>query len=225
MKNITIIGAGFAGLSAVKTIRKYNKTVEITLIAPKAELVYLPSLIWVPSSRASARDILVPLDNFFQRNKVNFRPTEVTELKNAGRIVCTTIGNYTNDVLIIASGGRFIKKLKGIEHAIVPCEGLKSGELIKTKLKNLSSGDIAVGFASNPQEPSAMRGGPMFEFLFGIDTQLRQENRRDKFNLHFFTPAAKPGARLGTKAVAGLLAEMKKRDIITHLGAKITEFT
>jgi hypothetical protein len=49
-------------------------------------------------------------------------------------------------------------------------------------------------------------GGPMFEFLFGLDTQLRQEKRRDKFNLTFFTPAEKPGARLGKKAVESLLS-------------------
>ena len=60
--------------------------------------------------------------------------------------------------------------------------------------------------------------------MFGIDTQLRQEGRRDKFNLTFFTPAEKPGARLGKKAVKGLLSEMKKRNITTHLGNKMKKF-
>ena len=69
-----------------------------------------------------------------------------------------------------------------------------------------------------------MRGGPMFEFLFGIDKQLRKESRRDKFKLVFFTPAPKPGARLGPKAVEGILDEMKKRDIETHLGNKMKCF-
>ena len=55
MKKITIIGSGFAGLTAVKTIRKKDKQAEITLISPKAELVYMPSLIWVPSGAASGR--------------------------------------------------------------------------------------------------------------------------------------------------------------------------
>lgn len=55
MKKITIIGSGFAGLTAVKTIRKKDKQCEITLISPKAELVYMPSLIWVPSGAASKK--------------------------------------------------------------------------------------------------------------------------------------------------------------------------
>jgi len=37
---VTIIGAGFAALSAVKQIRKQNKNIEITVISPKAEFIY-----------------------------------------------------------------------------------------------------------------------------------------------------------------------------------------
>ena len=224
MKKITIIGSGFAGLTAVKTIRKKDKQCEITLISPKAELVYMPSLIWVPSGAASKKDIVVPLDNFFKRMNVNHVASEVTGLENSGRTVITSIGSYENDALIIASGGRFIKKLPGIEHSITPCEGLSAAEKIRDRLKAMDGGNIAIGFSGNPKEPSAMRGGPMFEFLFGIDTQLRAEGRRDKFNLTFFTPADKPGARLGKKAVKGLLSEMTNRNIATHLGNKMKKF-
>jgi hypothetical protein len=35
-------------------------------------------------------------------------------------------------------------------------------------------------------EPSAMRGGPVFEFLFGTDTLLTRQSRRDHFKLVFF---------------------------------------
>ena len=224
MKKITIIGSGFAGLTAVKTIRKKDKQCEITLISPKAELVYMPSLIWVPSGAASKKDIVVPLDNFFKRMNVNHVASEVTGLENSGRTVITSIGSYENDALIIASGSRFIKKLPGIEHSITPCEGLSAAEKIRDRLKAMDGGNIAIGFSGNPKEPSAMRGGPMFEFLFGIDTQLRAEGRRDKFNLTFFTPADKPGARLGKKAVKGLLSEMTKRNIATHLGNKMKKF-
>jgi sulfide:quinone oxidoreductase len=69
-----------------------------------------------------------------------------------------------------------------------------------------------------------MRGGPMFEFLFGIDQQLRREGRRDRFELTFFSPAEKPGNRLGPKAVDYLLAEMQRRGIRTHLGHKLKQF-
>ncbi|OOZ38403.1 NAD(P)/FAD-dependent oxidoreductase [Solemya elarraichensis gill symbiont] len=225
MKKITIIGAGFAGLKAVRELRKLDKSVEITLVSPVAELHYLPGIIWIPSGRRQREDLVVPLDNFFSRMRVNFHQGNVTGLRDGGRIVETDNGEISNDGLIIASGGRFIKKLPGIEHAITPCEGISAAEKIRDRLKQMQGGSIAIGFAGNPKEPSAMRGGPMFEFLFGLDTQLRQEGRRDKFTLTFFSPAPQPGNRLGPKAVKGLLDEMKKRGIETHLGHKMKGFS
>ena len=225
MNKITIIGAGFAALSAVRQLRKQNRDVEITVIAPRAELHYLPGIIWIPNGLRTREDLTIDLANFFQRMNVKFHQGNVTGLRDAGRIVETDNGEVSNDGLIIASGGRFIKKLPGIEHAITPCEGISAAEKIRDRLKAMQGGTIAIGFAGNPNEPSAMRGGPMFEFLFGIDTLLRQQNRRDKFNLVFFSPAPQPGNRLGPKAVSGLLSEMNKRGIETHLGHKMKGFT
>jgi len=64
----------------------------------------------------------------------------------------------------------------------------------------------------------------MFEFLFGTDTLLRRRGTRKNFDLVFFSPAPKPGNRLGPKAVGRLLDEMKNRDIQTHLGHKMKAF-
>jgi len=224
MTDITIIGAGFAGLTAIKQLRKQNKHCNITLISPRAELHYLPSLIWIPSGLRKREDIIVPLHNFFKRMKVNFFAASVTGLREGGRIVETDNGEVKNDGLIIASGGRFIKKLPGIEHAITPCEGIDAVEKIRDRLNSMDGGTIAFGFAGNPKEPSAMRGGPMFEFLFGTDTLLKKRGVREKFKLVFFSPAPKPGNRLGPKAVDKLLGEMKKRDITTYLGHKMKAF-
>jgi sulfide:quinone oxidoreductase len=221
MNMVTVIGSGFAGLTAVKQLRKLDSTLEITLVSPSPVLQYYPSLIWVPAGLRKREDILQPLDKFFRKMRVNYHQASATGLREGGRIVETDNGEVANDGLIIASGGRFIKKLPGIEHAITPCEGIDAAEQIRDRLKSMQGGTIAIGFAGNPKEPSAMRGGPMFEFLFGIDRQLRDEGRRDNFRIIFFSPAPKPGNRLGPKAVSGLLDEMKKRGIETHLGHKM----
>ena len=225
MKKVHIVGSGFAALTAIKTLRKSNMTLDITVISPKAEFQYLPGTIWIPCDLRKAEDLIIPLDNFFQKMNVTHIAATATGLKNNGRTLLTSSGELENDALIICSGGRFIKKLPGIEHAITPCEGVDAALKIRDKLKTLDGGTIAFGFSGNPKEPSAMRGGPMFEFLFGIDQQLRKEKRRDKFKLIFFTPAENPGQRLGPKAVSGLLKEMKKRNIETHLGHKMKQFT
>jgi sulfide:quinone oxidoreductase len=64
----------------------------------------------------------------------------------------------------------------------------------------------------------------MFEFLFGIDEQLRREGRRERFEIVFFNPSTEPGNRLGPKAVKHLLDEMARRGIRTHLGHKLKRF-
>lgn len=224
MHRVTVIGAGFAGLTALRQMRKLSKDVELTLISPRAELHYLPGIIWIPSGLRKRDDLVVPLDNYFKRMNIDFHRGYVTGLSHDGRTVQTDNGEITNDGLIIASGGRFIRKLPGIEHAIIPCEGIDAAETIRQRLNEMDGGTIAIGFAGNPNEPSAMRGGPMFEFLFGTDTLLRKQGRRNQFKLVFFSPAPKPGNRLGPKAVEKLLQEMKKRNIETHLGHKMKGF-
>lgn len=223
-RRITVLGAGFAGLSVIRALRRHEPDAELTLVAPRAELHYLPGTIWIPSGLRRREDLVVPLDNFLRRHRVKFVQAEVTGLSSDGRTVHTTAGDHLNDGLVIATGGSFIKKLPGIEHAITPCEGVAAAERIRDRLREMTGGTIAIGFAGNPNEPSAVRGGPMFEFLFGIDEQLRREGRREQFELVFFNPSDQPGIRLGPKAVKHLLNEMARRGIRTHLGYKLQRF-
>jgi len=222
--NIMIICSGFAALTAIKNLRKQLPLSRITVISPTKTFVYLPSIIWIPAGLRTADSLKIDLTNFFNRQRVEHIEANVLDILDNGRTVKTDAGDFSNDGLIIASGGRFIKKLPGIEYAITPCEGITAAETIQQKLQELRGGTLAIGFGGNPKEPSAMRGGPMFEFLFGIDTLLRQQNRRQQFKLVFFNPAPKPGKRLGDKVPDQVLKLMKKLNIETHLGHKLVEF-
>lgn len=221
---LTVLGSGFAALTAVKQLRKKNPQATITVISPSAEFIYLPSIIWIPAGMRQGSDLQINLEKFFNKNRVKHIAAKVIGISDDGRKVLTDNGNYDNDGLIIASGGRFIKKLPGIEHAITPCEGIAAAEKIRDRLSAMKGGTIAIGFGGNPKEPSAMRGGPMFEFLFGIDTLLRQQGRRDKFKLIFFNPAPQPGKRLGEKVPQNVLKMMQKKGIETKLGHKMVGF-
>ena len=222
---ISILGAGFAALTAARRLRKRLPDAKITMVAPKAEFQYYPSLIWVPTGLRHRKDIVIPLGRFMRRHNINFKPASVTGISADARTVETTDGSVVNDALVIATGGRFIKKLPGIDCALTLCEGIDSAEAIRARLDGLKKGRIALGFGGNPSEPSAMRGGPMFELLFGIETWLRNEGRRKNVDLTFFNAVAQPGKRLGEKAVTNLLSEMAKRRIDTHLGHKPLGFS
>ncbi len=223
-RHIVIIGSGFAALTAVRTLRRRDASVRITLVSPRAELMYYPSLIWVPAGLRRGDDLRIDIAGFLAEQRVTFHAGRVTGLADGGRTVLTDSGNLANDALLIASGGRFLKSLPGIEHALTLCEGAAAAESIRERLAGMEGGTIAFGFGTNPKEQGAMRGGPMFELLFGIDTLLKRQGRRERFRLVFFNAAREPGKRLGEKAVAGLLREMEKRGIATHLGHKITGF-
>jgi sulfide:quinone oxidoreductase len=225
MHRVTIVGSGFGGLTAAQHLRESALDMEITLVSPRDEFIYLPGLIWVPSGLRTGDDLRIPLKSFFRRLRIRHVAAEAKGLREGGRVLDTTQGEIRNDGLVIASGGRFIKKLPGTEHAITPCEGIAAAERIRDRLRDMEGGTIAMGFAGNPKEPQSMRGGPIFEFLFGIDGQLRKEGRRERFKLVFFSPAPRPGNRLGPKAVDSLLEEMRKRGIETHLGHKLKGFT
>ncbi|SFR52050.1 NAD(P)/FAD-dependent oxidoreductase [Thiomicrospira sp. ALE5] len=219
-----IIGSGFAALTAAKNLRKQQPQARIQLISPRDELVYYPSLIWLPSDLRKPSDLTVNLNNFFSRNQIEWVEASVTGVSAQGRSIQTSAGELHNDGLIIASGGRFIKKLPGIEHAFTPCEGIDPVMALSDRLTQLDGGTIAIGFGGNPKEPSAMRGGPMFEFLFGIDTLLRRQGRRDKFKIVFFNPAEEPGKRLGEKVPQKILKMMTDRGIEAKLGQKVMGF-
>jgi len=223
MSKIVIIGSGFGGLTAVKTLRRQGYTGPITLISPSPILFYYPSLIWVPAGLRTEADLTISLNNFFKDHNVQHHQANVTGL--AAKQIQTDNGSVDFDSLIIASGSRFIHKLPGIDDVCIPCEGYATVKKYTDSLAKLDGGTLAFGFASNPKEPIAMRGGPIFEFLFGIDMLLRKQKRRDKFELVFFSPAPEPGKRLGEQAVKALLGEMEKQQIRTHLGHKMKGFS
>ncbi|MGD9917351.1 MAG: NAD(P)/FAD-dependent oxidoreductase [Paenirhodobacter sp.] len=222
MSHVLILGSGFAALTVIRELRRHKVGAQITVVSPRDALHYLPSSIWIPAGIRKGAELKLPLANFFARNGVRHVAASVTGMNAAEKTVTTDTGEvFTADHIVIASGGRFLRKLPGIENAIIPCEGIGAAEAMTERLAALESGTIAIGMASNPNEPGAIRGGPMFEYLFILDTLLRRQGRRGKFRLVFFSPAKRPGNRLGEKAVDGLLKEMAKRGIDTHLGHKM----
>ncbi|CBL46464.1 Sulfide-quinone reductase [gamma proteobacterium HdN1] len=224
MTQIVILGSGFAAIAAIRELRRRKVQADITVVSPKNELIYLPSLIWLPAGLRHGQDLRIDLAAYFCRQQVKWFQGSVQQVLDGGRRVVTDHGELANDFLIIATGGRYIRKLPGIEHAIIPCEGIAQAEVIRDRISAMNGGTIAIGFASNPKEPGAMRGGPMFEFLFGIDTLLRRQQRRDLFKLVFFAPSNKPGQRLGESAVERILEHMDRCGIETHLGHKPVRF-
>ena len=82
---ISIIGSGFAALTAARSLRRLDARADITLVAPRPEFIYLPSLIWLPSGKRKPQDLVVPLDKFLRMNNIHFVAGEATGIEDGGR--------------------------------------------------------------------------------------------------------------------------------------------
>ena len=221
---LTVIGSGFAALAALRELRRRCPWAEITVIAPQAEWLYLPSLIWVPTGLRQPEQLSVDLTRFFRRLRIKHLATQVTGISENGRQVFTEAGPVINDGLIIASGGQYQQLRPGLEHVSIPCRGLDEVASIRDRLNSMKSGTIAIGFESNPDEASAVRALPMIELLLGIDTLLRRQKRRNRFKLIVFAPSDTHIQQLGEEAAEIVLSQLTKRRIQTHIGHAITGF-
>ncbi len=197
--HVAILGAGFAALTAARELRRRAPELGITLVAPRPEFVYLPSLIWVPPGIREGSELIVPLAHFLRKQRVDHHAGTVTGLKDGGRIVLTDRGEIRNDALVIATGGRFLKGMPGIEHAMTLCEGVPAAQAIGRRLREMEGGAIAFGFGGNPKEPAAMRGGPMFELLFGVTPGCGSRENASAFSCPSSTPPRNPASGWGPR--------------------------
>ena len=94
--NIVVIGAGFAGVAATKTLShklKKNKDVTITLIDKHPYLTYMTELHEVAGGRVEPDAIQYDLQKIFARSKnVNLVTDTVTSLDKENKVVRTKHG-------------------------------------------------------------------------------------------------------------------------------------
>ncbi|WP_080147117.1 NAD(P)/FAD-dependent oxidoreductase [Marinilactibacillus piezotolerans] len=107
--NIVVVGGGFAGVSAAKTLSKKlkkNEAVKITLIDRHAYHTYMTELHEVAGGRVEPHAIQYDLQRLFARRKnVELVTDNVTELDHEEKTVITENGRYAYDYLVLGMGG------------------------------------------------------------------------------------------------------------------------
>ncbi len=102
---VVILGAGFGGLEATKTLRR--APVEITLIDRQNYHCFQPLLYQVATAALSPADIAWPVRHILrqQKNATVFM-AEVNGIDVGARVVNTKAGSFSFDFLVIATGAR-----------------------------------------------------------------------------------------------------------------------
>lgn len=184
---ILVIGGNFAGFTAaIQLKRKFREKADVMLIDRNENMLFVPSLIWVPLKRREVKDISIPRRKILEKRGVEFLQTQAEKIDPATQIVHTKAGDFHYDQLVIATGPQvkfdIVPGLK--EHASyigTPDEAMKTREKLNEFIKN--PGPIVIGAT---QKAGCM--GAAYEFLFNIEKWLRDQHIRKKVDLYWVTP-------------------------------------
>ena len=226
MKRVLVLGGGFAGVESAIYLRKNGY--DVTLVSDRDYFYIYPTSIWIPTGESKFKDVCIDLCELQGAHGFQLIVDGVAKIEAQEHRVTLTSGIVLNeyDDLVIALGASKMKP-KGVENTLSICAAPEQSILIKEKLDALilkGSGKIAFGFGGNPNDTSAVRGGPGFELLFNVHHLLKKKGIRQNFELTFFAPMEKPGARMGEQALGMMDMIFKRNNIAKHFGKKIKSF-
>ena len=225
MKNVLILGGGFAGIQTAIQLQKSGKF-KVTLVSDRDFLYLYPISIWVPVRIKDIDEVKVPLAKIQKKYPFGVIVDTVTEINSAEKRVVCKNQTLSYDYLVVAFGADKMKH-KGIENTLSICGKPEVAVAIRDGIDALiqkGSGKIAIGFGGNPKDKSAVRGGPAFELIFNIHNLLKKKKIRQNFDLTFFAPMDEPGAKMGKGALPMLNKMFGQYNIAKRFGKKITEF-
>ncbi|QHG91326.1 sulfide:quinone reductase [Sulfurimonas sp. CVO] len=226
MKNVLILGGGFAGIESAIYLRKANYNV--TLISDRDYFYIYPTSIWVPTKESSFDDVCVDLNALKNAHGFDLIIDSVEAISAKNNTVSLKSGKTITeyDYLVVAMGASKMKH-PGLENTLSICGAPEQSILLRDKLEeivNKGSGNICFGFGGNPKDSSAVRGGPAFELLFNVHNYLKKKKIRQNYNLTFFAPMEEPGKRMGSQALKMMDVFFNKLNIDKHFGKKIKSF-
>jgi len=201
---------------------------DVTLVSDRDYFYIYPTSIWVPTHESEFEDVCIDLKQLEAANGFKLVVESVKKISKEENFVELADGTRFDDYdyLVIAMGASKMKH-QGIENTLSICGAPEQSLAIRDALDKLvekGSGKIAMGFGGNPNDPSAVRGGPGFELLFNVHNMLEQKGIRENFELTFFAPMAEPGKRMGPQALKMMDVFFSKLNINKHFGKKIKSF-
>ncbi len=104
---VVIVGAGFGGATAAKYIRKWDPTIEVTLIDREPKFVSCPLSNLVLAGLKTLDEITLTYDALKSKYGVNVVVDSVTAIDTDKRTVKTVNGSFAYDRLILSPGVDF----------------------------------------------------------------------------------------------------------------------
>ena len=182
--HVVIIGAGWGGLSAAKTLRNLNKSVKITIIEKEKNFKSCPISNWVIGQIKGMKDITFSYDLFIKNNNINFITDNVSEIDTVKQLIKINDNNINYDKLIVAPGVKLeYEKIIGLTDALDSNSvytAWKAGEetrLLSNQVKNIEDNNKII--ITIPLSPYRCPPGP-YERASLIANYIKKNNIKSK---------------------------------------------
>ncbi len=139
MRRVVIVGAGFAGLEAAKTIahgirRHALDDIQLTVISDRNYHLFTPLLYQVASGLANPFHVIQPVRNW-SGMPLHFIEDRVISVDIAGRCINTTAGKIDYDLLILSPGSETNDfGIKGVTERALFLKRWSDGESVRNRI-------------------------------------------------------------------------------------------
>ena len=180
---VVILGAGWGGLSAAKTIKKISPEVEVVIIDVRKQFVSCPMSNWVIGQLKSIDDITFNFDTLQNKYSIKFIHETAINIDPDKRLIITDKQKLTYDKLILSPGVQLdyssVENWDDSYKVDFPAAWKAGAEttLLSNKIKNISNGGV-VGI-SIPLSPYRCPPGP-YERASLIASYLKKYKKNTK---------------------------------------------
>ena len=191
MTHVVIAGAGIAGVPAAYAMKnRLGPQDKVTVVSNKDYFHFVPSNPWIAMGWRERKDIAFPIGPCLADRGIDFIPQALKKVDGANNRVELADGStLAYDYLILATGPEAafdeiegLDPAKGMVHSVVHIEdATKAYADYQQFVKN--PGPLVIGAVQN-----ASILGPVYEFAFLADADLRRRGLRDKVPITLLTP-------------------------------------
>ncbi len=172
---VVVIGSSFAGLTAaLEARRRLGDDARVTVLDPRPDFTFIPSLIWVPFGLREPDDITFPLAPLYAKRGIAFLPEAAEGIDLDRGVVTSRSGEHPYDRLVVATGPR-------LAFERIPGLGPVSGhtQSVCTMEHALMAGDAWERFLADPGPVvvGTAQGGSCFgaSYEFALNVRHRIE--------------------------------------------------
>jgi len=193
MTHVVILGAGIAGVSAAYALKaQLGPRDEVTVVSDKPYFHFVPSNPWVAMGWRERSDIAFPIGPYLESRGIKFIHSGVKRIQPDVIQVDLENGDVLfYDYLLIATGATgMTDEIPGLAehtHSVIHVDQAERALAAYREFVR-HPGPIVVGAA-----PGASVLGPIYEYAFLVDADLKRRNIRERVSITLVTPEPWPG--------------------------------